>query len=227
LRLRGALLCSLLLHGALLLAVWLLVPGSPAPPTRHALVVRLTPPFEDAPPDTTAVEELPTFEVVEPVVRPDAVVLPPDEPPPPEPPREDDPALDDPPPAEDVAPPLPTPPLEAFAKRERPSPVPAPPAPAAERAAPPPSLPRPPLRALRAPPPPYPHSTVSPGTTVELWLEYTIAADGTVTDAHATRSSGFPALDASVADFVQRNWRYEPPGSVRRVVRRFLFRPPS
>jgi TonB family protein len=60
---------------------------------------------------------------------------------------------------------------------------------------------------------------------VVLRLVYTIAPDGTVRDAEVTESSGHPAIDASVRDFVLRNWRYEPPGEARRVTRRYVFQP--
>jgi outer membrane biosynthesis protein TonB len=39
-----------------------------------------------------------------------------------------------------------------------------------------------------------------------------------------TSSSGAPVLDASTRDFVLRRWRYQPPGSERRVSRAFVFR---
>jgi TonB family protein len=60
--------------------------------------------------------------------------------------------------------------------------------------------------------------------TLELVLEYTVAADGRISEARVTRSSGWPALDESTRDFVVRRWRYEPPGEERRVLRRVRFR---
>jgi TonB family protein len=85
-----------------------------------------------------------------------------------------------------------------------------------------PASPRVPLRPTDTPDPPlFPGLPL--GATVVLVLEYTISADGRVVEAVVTASSGFPALDASTREFVLARWRYEPPGSQRRVVRRFVF----
>jgi TonB family protein len=127
-----------------------------------------------------------------------------------------------------------TPPVEvpyepglADAKRRvRPPAAPSAPAPAPAPAAPPAARP-PPTRAalvaLETPNPPVPAEVVLAGV-LTLQLQYTIGADGRIVDAVVTSSSGDPVLDASTRDFVLRRWRYQPPGSERRVSRAFVFR---
>ena len=82
---------------------------------------------------------------------------------------------------------------------------------------------RSPLRERDAPRPPFSPDTPE-GTVLAVVLEYTIASDGRVTDARVVSSSGDASLDESTRSFVVARWRYEAPMSVRRVVRRFLFR---
>jgi TonB family protein len=172
-------------------------------------------------------EELPTEELPE-------VEFPEDEPLP-----EAEEAPDDSPLAEELPPPERPPPEEAIPawalpvdaanKRTRPRattpPVatsPAPPvAPATVRRA----GTRTPLQALRTPAPPFPRHLVPPGARAVLWLTYTIAPDGTILEAVVSETSGYPAVDEAVRDFVVRTWRYAPPGSTRRVKRRFVFDP--
>jgi outer membrane biosynthesis protein TonB len=91
---------------------------------------------------------------------------------------------------------------------------------AAEAGAPRP--PRPPLRAIESPNPPV-VPEIPAGVKVSLTLEYTISADGRVVEARVVASSGYPTQDATTRDFVLLHWRYHPPGTVRRVVRRFIF----
>jgi TonB family protein len=102
-----------------------------------------------------------------------------------------------------------------------PAPTPQP-APSNPVAAPPPAG-RPALRELERPDPPRPPD-VPNDQDLELQLEYTVAADGRVSEARVTRSSGWPALDESTREFVMRHWRYDPPGEARRVLRRVRFR---
>jgi TonB family protein len=89
-------------------------------------------------------------------------------------------------------------------------------------AAVPPRPPRPPLIPIETPDPPL-VPEIPVGTSVSLTLEYTISADGHVVEARVAVSSGFPAQDEATRNFVLSRWRYAPPGTERRVVRRFLF----
>jgi TonB family protein len=215
-------------HGGLVLVLWITGPPPSEKRTdREALEVRLAPPPAHVPREEDPPEELPPVELDQPT--PDLLPEPPVvEPPLPDPePLAPDPPLE--PPESDSSPappPFETPPPATVSRRPKPRPAPVvvrhdPPA------LPTPALPRSRLQALHTPAPPFPAGTLAPGTAAELWLEYTIGADGVVVEAKVTRSSGHPALDAAVADFVRRTWRYHPPGSVRRVVRRFVFRPPA
>jgi periplasmic protein TonB len=58
--------------------------------------------------------------------------------------------------------------------------------------------------------PPYPPIEKRLGHTGTVSLRLMIAADGTVTDAIVTRSSGYPALDAAAVAWITSHWRYKP-----------------
>jgi outer membrane biosynthesis protein TonB len=223
-------LASLLLHVALVALLGVFGASPPPATVRHAATVRALP-FE--PP-----EEL------------DAAA--PDRPPPtPEPePPEDITPTETPPPLSEVPPvpeeqPLPLEPHRASTSGAPSSPAPdvigllvrsRPPAraelppPASTTATPPPAStdggpqrpPRPPLRAIENPDPPL-VPEIPIGVKVSLMLEYTISADGRVIEARVANSSGFPTQDAVTRDFVVSQWRYFPPGTERRVIRRFVF----
>jgi hypothetical protein len=170
------------------------------------------------------------------VAEPDAAPLPEEVPPPSveEDLREDPTATAEPP---EAGPPLPTslpeptplPPRSAIGVRVRtgpPAPSAPPPAPPAPTPVASPAPTRPPLVAVASPDPPL-VADLPAGTTLALTLAYTIGADGRVLEARVTQGSGVPAQDEATRAFVLAFWRYEPPGSVRRVARRFVFTAPG
>jgi protein TonB len=175
---------------------------------------------EEQPPEV----EPPSPAELEPIEMP--VVEPPEVVPDVEVPFEEPPEVE-PPPAEAAAerPFLPTPADAGKRIRTRthaPEPASAPPPAPAPAPAPPPAG-RPALHELERPDPPRP-AGVPVDQSLELQLEYTVAADGHVAEARVTRSSGWPALDESTREFVLRRWRYAPPGEPRRVLRTVRFR---
>ena len=58
--------------------------------------------------------------------------------------------------------------------------------------------------------PPYPMLDVRLGHEGIVSLKLAIDANGTVTDAVVTRSSGFDTLDAAAVAWVKAKWRYKP-----------------
>lgn len=58
--------------------------------------------------------------------------------------------------------------------------------------------------------PPYPPVSRRLGEVGTVSLRLMISADGTVTDAIVTRSSGFPRLDEAAVSWVIAHWRYKP-----------------
>jgi protein TonB len=58
--------------------------------------------------------------------------------------------------------------------------------------------------------PPYPPIEKRLGHEGTVSLRLMISADGTVTDAIVTRSSGYPALDAAAVAWITSHWRYRP-----------------
>jgi protein TonB len=223
-RARTAVLGSLLVHAILGVALGVTRPARLwIAADREPLEARLAPPAEEVVHrEEDLPEELPPVDLVEPTPKP------PPEPPLVEPPLPDpglpppEPVLEEP---SDTSPrpdPFEAPPPGVL-RRTRPQPPPE----ARPEPGPSPPVRRSELRALHTPAPPYPAGTLAPGTVAELLLEYTIGAGGEILDARVRSSSGYPALDSSVVEFVRRTWRYHPPGSDRRVVRRFVFRPPA
>ena len=57
------------------------------------------------------------------------------------------------------------------------------------------------------PAPPYPASARSRGMAGTVYLSITFGADGRVTSASVSRSSGYSELDRTASDWVRRNWR--------------------
>jgi TonB family protein len=209
-------------------ACWTLLHRREARPSGDVLTVwtSVEQPEPEAPEDVPSPAELPEVELPE----PEPETLPEMEQPSEAPPEDELPPIETPHLREPPPPLLPTLDLADRATRRRapqqPAPVPTPRPPVTV------SLPRAPLqgdraplRPLRTPLPPFPRHLVPVATTVVLSLTYTIAPDGTIHDAVVSQSSGYPEVDARVRDFVLRNWRYAPPGTVRRVLRRFVFEP--
>ena len=84
---------------------------------------------------------------------------------------------------------------------------------------------RPPLVELAMPLPPRPAYFVSDQRAV-VEIQYTITADGDVTDVRVTGSSGDPDLDEATRVLVEERWRYVAPGEVRRVIRSIVYGAP-
>jgi protein TonB len=57
------------------------------------------------------------------------------------------------------------------------------------------------------PAPPYPAAARSRGLQGTVYLSITFGADGRVTGASVSRSSGYSDLDRAASDWVRRNWR--------------------
>jgi TonB family protein len=224
-------LSSLVVHGVLL-GTALLLHGprpAPAPAGEGGELDRTLAGTVDPPTPPSESEEPPPEEDPSPLPEPEPTQTPEVEPP--EPAPEHEVALDSlpepaPPPPEAplVRPYEPTPADDAKRLRTRTTlPAPAPqPTPRSPVAAPP-SSGRPALRELERPDPPRPPDVPS-NLDLELLLEYTVEADGRVSEARVMQSSGWPALDESTRDFVVHHWRYQPPGEQRRVLRRVRFR---
>jgi len=107
-----------------------------------------------------------------------------------------------------------------------------PPPPVIPKAPPPDNLPKPPtFKAIRLggnefkkqPPPKYPAEFERNRIAGTVEALITVGANGLVEKVEVGRSSGFPALDRYVCDFIQREWKAEPgEGGFYRIAMTFL-----
>lgn len=122
--------------------------------------------------------------------------------------------------------PAPVPAVEPAPVAVAPEPEPAPPpvaaAPAPVAAAPAPVRTGPP-RAISTPQPPYPREAARTRASGTVVVQFTIGADGRVTEVNVIRARPRGLFEDAVVDTV-RTWRFEPPGEPVTMTRTFDFR---
>ncbi|MBS3957955.1 MAG: energy transducer TonB [Xanthomonadaceae bacterium] len=118
--------------------------------------------------------------------------------------------------------PAPTPAPVAVAPEPEPAPPPVAAAPAPVAAAPAPVRTGPP-RAISTPQPPYPREAARTRASGTVVVQFTIGADGRVTEVNVIRARPRGLFEDAVVDTV-RTWRFEPPGEPVTMTRTFDFR---
>jgi protein TonB len=80
-----------------------------------------------------------------------------------------------------------------------------------------------PPRAISTPQPPYPREAARTRASGTVVVQFTIGADGRVTEVNVIRARPRGLFEDAVVDTV-RTWRFEPPGEPVTMTRTFDFR---